>query len=458
MLSTIVVIAIFAVMFLGAIYAIRLLRKVKLKSSIHKDIETGSKDQAAKTLLAMIRKDPFDVEKRKQAAHLLIEIGNYNEAVVQLQSLLSYSRGREDNDRKEIYKLLADCHNKLGNVDEAYKTFTLMRKVDPDDVEPYIELGKLEVQRQAPNEALQYFKKALSIQRDNFEVLKEIGIVFYQLKKFADALRVLKLAHTMNPQDPEVHFYLAEVNNSFDKHNDALKHYLKARVDARFAATSLIGAGKLLSAYKKFADALKVFILALKSEGLQREQRLEISYEIAEAYLAQGDIQNALKQWERILSRSANYRDVRAKVEKYEKMKYSNVLKAYMTAPQSSFLKLCRHIAVKFADNVVIMRGGSQRDSSVEIFAQAVYKHRNMTILFKLFRGTTKVGQLAIREFYEKVKETKASLGICITSTEFTDEALSFGEGRAMELYSGAQFNRILKRVEMKKVASKPSR
>ncbi len=458
MLATIVVIAIFTAIFLGAFYVIRLLKKVKLKSSIYKNIETGSKEHAAKTLLAMIRKDPFDVEKRKQASDLLMEIGNYSEAVVQLQSLLTYSRGREDRDQKEIYGLLADCHKELGNVDEAYKAYTIMRKLDPDDVEPYIELGRLEVRRKALNEALKYFKKALSIQRDNYSVLKEIGIIFYQLKKYADTLRLLKLAHNMNPQDPEIHFYLAEVHNEFGNHNDALEHYIKAQVDSRFTAVSLMEAGKLLSAYKNYADALRVLTLALKSEGLQRDQKFEITYEIAEVYLAQGDIQNALKQWERILARSSDYRDVRAKVEKYEKMKYSNVLKAYMTAPLSSFLKVCRYIAVKFAENVVIMRVGSQRDSSVEIFAQAIYKHRNMTILFKFFRGTSKVGQLAIREFYEKVKETKAKLGICMTSTEFTDEALNFVEGRALELYSGAQFNRLLKRVEIKKPSTKPSR
>jgi tetratricopeptide (TPR) repeat protein len=458
MLPTVVVIAVFVIIFLGAIYAIRLLRKVKLKSSVHKDIETGSKEQAANTLLAIIRKDPFDMEKRRQAAHLLMEVGNFSEAVVQLQSMLSYSRDKENVDRKEIYQLLAQCHKKTGNIDEAYKTFTLMRKHNPDDVLPYIELGKLEVQRKAPSEALQYFKKALSIERGNYEVLKEIGIVFFKLKKLADAHRVLKLAHSINAQDPEVHFYLAEVNSSLDNHNDALKHYLKARTDARFAAASLIAAGKLLAMYKKHADALNVFSLALKTEGLQRDHRLEISYEIAELYLAQGDIQHALKQWEKLLSHTPNYRDVRAKVQKYEKMKYSNVLKSYMTAPQSDFQKLCRHIAVKFADNVVIMRLGSLRDSSVEVFAQAVYRNRNVTILFKFFRGSAKVGQLVIREFYEKMKETKASLGVCITSAEFTDEATSFGEGRAMELYSGDKFNRLLKRVENKKTSSSSPR
>ena len=448
MLPTIIVIAIFTIIFLGTLYIIRLLRKMRLNTSFNKNIQEGSKENAAETLLTMIRKDPFDVEKRRQAAHLLIEIGNYNEAIVQLQSLLIYSRKQEGVDKKEIFGLMAECHKKLGNIDEAYKSYTILRKLDPDNVEPYIELGRLEVDRKAPNEALKYYKKAFSLQRDNPTVLKEIGTVFYNLQKYADALKVLKLAHSMSSQDPEIHFYLGELQNEFGNHNEALKHYLKARTDPRFIAPSLLKAGKLLSAYKKYNDALKVLVLALKTEGLNRDQKLEIRYEIAEVYLAQGEIQNALKQWNRILSSSPGYRDVRSKLEKYEQIKYSNVLKAYMASAPSEFQKLCRRMAVKFADNVVVIRIDNQRDSSVEIFAQAVYRHRNTTILFKFFRGTSKIGQLAVREFYEKLRETKAMLGICITSTEFTDEALAFVEGRALELYSGLQFQRILKRVE----------
>ena len=68
MLLAFIVIAIFTALFLGAFYALRVLRKVKLKSSVHRDLETGSKEQAINALLALIKKDPFDVEKRKQAA------------------------------------------------------------------------------------------------------------------------------------------------------------------------------------------------------------------------------------------------------------------------------------------------------------------------------------------------------------------------------------------------------
>jgi restriction endonuclease Mrr len=97
------------------------------------------------------------------------------------------------------------------------------------------------------------------------------------------------------------------------------------------------------------------------------------------------------------------------------------------------------------------MRMKNERDSSVEIFAQAEYRHQNMTILFKFFRGSAKVGQLAIREFYEKTKESKATVGVCLTSTEFTDEAETYVEGRSIELVSGSRFHNLLNKVEIKK-------
>jgi len=444
----ITVVAILVVIFLGSLYVLSALRKAKLKTTFKRKMQSGSKERAADTLLELIRKNPFDIEKRVQAAHLFMDIGNYTEAIVQLNSLLSMGRNRGGIDEKDINSMLARCHMEMGNTDEAYKAFTILRKLDPDDVDPYIELGRIEMQRKDPDQALKYYKKALSLQAGNPTILKQIGIIFQELKRYADALKVLNLVLSKDPIDPEVHFYLAEVCNQLGNHNAALKHYLKARTDTRFSASSLLNAGKILGAYNKYPEALKAFHLALKSEGLNKEQALEIEYEMAEVHLTQGDIGQAVTQWEKILAQVPEYRDLRDKLEKYKRMKYSSLLKAYMTFTQSDFLKLCRRIAVKFTSHVVIIRMNNERDSSVEIFAQAEYRNRNMTILFKFFRGTAKVGQLAVREFFEKARETKATLGICFTSTEFTEEAQAFTEGRALELYSGVRFHNILNRLE----------
>jgi tetratricopeptide (TPR) repeat protein len=444
--------AILAVVFFAALYIIRMLRSARLKSSLKRNIQAGSKETAAEALLELIRKNPFDVDKRFQAVSLFMEIGNYGEAIVQLNSLLSVSRNRGGVDEKRVNGLLAKCHNALGNVDEAFEAYTIMRRIDPTDAEPYIELGRLEMRRDAPNEALKYFKKALSLEPENPAVRREIGVIFYLLERYGDALKVLSLALKNAPQDPEVHFYLAEVQNRLENHSAALKHYLKARIDERFTVSALLNAGMLLRAYDRFDEALKVLALALKTDELDKDRIMEIRYEIAEVYLAQGDINRALKQWERITAHAPDFRDVPAKLEKYRKMKYSSILKAYMMSTQSDFQKLCRRIVMAFASDVVIMRISNQRDSTVEVLAQAYYHHRNVTILFKFFKGSAKVGQLAVREFYEKVRESKATLGICFTSTEYTEDAETFVEGRALELYSGPRFHSILNRVESKEV------
>jgi tetratricopeptide (TPR) repeat protein len=454
MYFTITVVAILTVVFLASLYVLSVLRKARLKTTIRKTMESGAKEQAAETLLELLRKEPFDIEKRKQAAHLFMDIGNFSEAIVQLNSILSIGRDRGGVDEKELNELLARCHMELGNIDEAHETYTILRRLDPTDPEPFIALGRIEMQRENPDEALKYFKKALTLQSENPTILKEIGIIFNELSRFADALKVLNLALDKHPLDPEVHFHLAEVHNHLQNHQAALKHYLKARNDPRFSADSLLRAGKILASYKKYPEALKTLHLALKTEGLHRERALEIRYEIAEVYLAHGDIGQAITQWEKITGQATDYRDVRAKIEKYKEMKYSTLLKAYMMSTQSDFIKLCQRIALKFARNVVIIRINNQRDASVEIFAQGVYRNRNITMLYKFFRGNTLVGQLAVREFYEKLRETKASLGICFTSAEFTEDAESFVEGRALELYSGSRFLSILKRVEPEKVSS----
>jgi tetratricopeptide (TPR) repeat protein len=451
MYFTITVVAIFAVIFLGALYILRMLRNSKLKSSLKRNMQSGEKENAAEALLALIRKDPFNVEQRVQAANLFMEIGNYSEAILQIESILSMDKRKVTFNEKELNGLLAKCHTELGNIEEAFKAYTIVRRLDPSDSEAHYCLGKLEMQRQRPEEALQYFKKALSLKSGDPVILKEIGIIFHTLKRYADALRVLNMSYKQNPLDAELHFYLAEVHNELENYQAALKHYLKARSDDGHQTISLLKAGHLLCVYKKYPEALKVLGLALKVEGLEKEQLAEIRYEMAEVYLAQGDIERAVKLWQRILSRSPGYRDVRAKLEKYEKLRFSSLLKAYMMAAQSDFLKLCRLIVVNFAKDVVIMRMKNERDSSVEIFAQAVYRHQNMTILFKFFRGSAKVGQLAIREFYEKTRESKATVGICLTSTEFTDEAETYVEGRSIELVSGSRFHNLLNKVEIKK-------
>jgi hypothetical protein len=115
-----------------------------------------------------------------------------------------------------------------------------------------------------------------------------------------------------------------------------------------------------------------------------------------------------------------------------------------MICSYKEFAELCERVAKNFAKNVIVIRADPQRDQSLEIYTQASYKELSGPILFKFFRGTGNVGQLAIREFYEKLREMKAKFGICFATTEYSEEAHAFALGRVLELHGRRELARLL--------------
>ncbi len=444
MFFVISVIAIFSIIFAGALFIINNLKKTKLQHTLERDVEKGSKESALDTLLKLIRKDPFDMSKRIQAANLFMEIGKFNEAILQLNSILNYSKEKQSIDKKRVNGMLAHCYIQTGNLDDASKAYAMMLQIDPDDALPYVEIGKIEKNKGSLNSALRYFNKALSLQPNNIEILKEVGILLLQSKKHADAFTILNQAHQKLPEDTEIHFYLGKLQTLFDNDEEALKHYMRARHDPEYTVESLLLAGKILKKHAKFDDALKVLLLALKSHGLQRDMMLELCYEAGEVFLAKNDITNAIMQWQKILSHVSEFRDVRAKLDKYEQTTSNVALRTYVMSAPNDFLNLCKKMAKQYANKVDIIRAEKMMDSSVEIFAQVVHRNINTTVLFKFFRGMTKIGQLAIREFYETCREKNAKLGVCFTNTEFTKEAQTYSEGRVIELPNEEKFLKLL--------------
>jgi tetratricopeptide (TPR) repeat protein len=444
MFFVLAVIAIFSIIFAGSLLIINSLKKTKLQHALEKDVEKGSKESALDTLLKLIRKDPFDLSKRLQAAKLFMDIGNFNEAILQLNSILTYGKEKQAVDKKRINRMLAHCHTQTGHLEEASKAYAVMIQIDPDDVLPYVEIGKIEKEKGSLNNALSYFNKALTLQPNNIEILKEVGILLLQSRKHTEAFTTLKRAHQKLPEDAEIHFYLGKLQTLFENDEEALKHYMRARHDPKYTVESLLFAGQILKKHAKYDDALKVLLLALKSHGLGRDTMLELRYETGEVFLAKKDINNAIMQWQKILSYVSEFRDVVAKLDKYEQTTSNMALRTYMMSAPNDFLNLCKKMAKQYTKKVDIIRAEIMRDASVEIFAQAVHGNISTTMLFKFFRGMTKIGQLTIREFYEICREKNAKLGVCLTNTEFTNEALAYSEGRVIELPNEEKFLKLL--------------
>jgi tetratricopeptide (TPR) repeat protein len=445
----IITVAILFILFFGSLYIIRILNKAKLQASLDKIIKSGAKQDAITTLLTILQKNPLDTQNRMALVKIYMEEKKFPEAISHLNIMLTRGQRHQDFTTLEANKLLGECYFEVKNLDEAFKVFNLLRKNNPNDPYPYIQLGKIEKERDSIEKAAQYYNKALTLDPDNIDILKNLGVLLFVSNKYPEALNTLQNTLDKNPDDPEIHFYLGQINLIYKQQKEAFNHYIKAKNDQRFTAVSLLNIGKILRSYNKLEDARKVLVSFLKLTGLKTDDLLEGIYELAEVYLSMKDIQRTIALWEKILSITPEYRDVKSKLDRYEQTRKNTLLKAYMMSSRGEFLELCKKIALNYARNVVIIRTDLGQDASIEILVQAVYKDVGTTIFFKFFRGTSNVGQLVVREFYEKMKEVKAKHGVCITTSEYSSDALAFSEGRVLELLGRKELVRLLSRVNL---------
>jgi len=430
--------------FVGAIYVSRLLSRTRHKASLKNSVEPGAADTARAALLQAVEKDPADHGSRISLAKSYMEGKNYEEAVQQLNNLMATAHGKQGFHEKEAGFLLGECYMKVKNYDEAYKLYSILRQSDPDNPLPYLQIARIEKEKGDLEKAVKYMMRASSLAPEEAEPAKELAILLYDSKRITDALPMFKTVLDRRPDDVESNYYLGQIYVNFQNYKAAYNHFLKSKNGGAYAAKSLIGIAGILRHFNKHEESLKVLEAVTKFSKLEKEELLEARYQLGETHLAVKDVQNAIAQWEKILSVVKDYRDVSSKIDKYEQMKTNSKLHAYMMSAYPEFVGLCEHAAKHFAKSVIVIRTEPQRDSSIEIYTQAVYREMSGPILFKFFRGTTNVGQLAVREFYEKLKEVKAKLGVCFTVSEYTEEALSFAMGRVLELHGRKELIALL--------------
>ena len=441
-------VSVFTILFFGSLFTIKALNKAKLHSSIKKKIDSGKSIDAVSALLQLIRNNPFDITSRMELVKIYIENKNYEDAINQLNDILRYSIKYPDFNALETNQLLGECYLKADKPDEAVKVFTILRKENPDDPFAYIQIGKIEREKGNTERALKYFQKAASLDPENIETARDMGALLFKLKRYPEAMTTLQSTLKINPEDPVTNYYLGELRLVYENREEAFNHFKIAKNDPKFAFMSLLNISLILHHFGKFDEAQIIMMSLLKNPSLEKKQRQEVRYRLAEVFLSKKDIQAAIKLWEKILSIDTNFKDVRYKLDQYEHTKTSNMLRTYMMSSRADFIDICKEASCHYTDRVSIIRIEPLVDQSVEILTQAILHDHPTTILFKYFRGTTNVGGLAIREFYEKLKETKAKKGVCFSTTDFTEDAQLFSSGRVIELLGKNELIKLLTKIK----------
>ena len=119
-----------------------------------------------------------------QFAEDLLACGRFEETARHL------ARALETGPDARLSDLLGRAYFLQGKLDEAERTFREAAEAAPGDHAPYLDLGKLEIQRQRYAEALKYLDKALALSPQQIDVLYSQARAYRLLGRSADADRL----------------------------------------------------------------------------------------------------------------------------------------------------------------------------------------------------------------------------------------------------------------------------
>jgi tetratricopeptide (TPR) repeat protein len=192
----------------------------------------------------------------------------------------------------EAHLLLGQAYYRTDQKDKAQEQFLAAFQLNPaavlpldsQDADEWLKIGNAHASLSQLDEALAAYQTALKIRPDKPAALTNVGVVYYQQGRFADAVQQLQKALEIEPQDAETQYMLGATYMQQQKLDEAEKSFNAAIELKPDLAEAYTGLGNVQLARKNVDEAIKTLQEATALQPNQAEAWLALG----QAYAAQG--------------------------------------------------------------------------------------------------------------------------------------------------------------------------
>lgn len=413
---------------------------------------TGRKAKPKQALLTAglkkLAQNPNDVHALKAVGEIYIQDNEWEKAFTIYSNLFDRSAKFSPFEQLDVNIKYGLSALKTNRLNEAKKGFLLARTFDQDSFEINYNLGYIHYLEKDYEKAIPLFRKVLVMDEKNQQVKKYLGLSYRRVNKFNDALTYLKSVFEVSPADKETLFAIGECFFEMGMNENALKIFMRLRLDPTFGPQSALYCGVLYMKISQYEKANENFEIGLKHAQIPLEMSNELKYRYAQSSIKLQNIPKAIELLKEIQAVSPTYKDVPTLIFKYQELNQNKALRTYLMAGQSEFVGLCRKIVAHFfPDARIKIIDITVLTTHTDIVASIDTDRFTDTALFRFFRSQGSVGELLLRDFHERLKELKAGTGVCCSAGVFTEEAIRFSEGRPIELYDKDRLNKLLSKI-----------
>lgn len=415
-----------------------------LIEKVHKKGKSALVKEAEKKLV----KDPHNIPALETIGEIYYQDKNWEKVWGVYKTLYDLSAAHIEIDVAKSTLRMGLSAFYQNRIEDAVNVLMVTIKKDPDNFEANLVLGKVLLQKNIIDKAAYCLKKAKTLMPENNEVNALLGKCLFKMQKYRESLQFIKQALEESPDNKELLYDMAVAMSECGLSEKALKVFIHLRPDPEFGPLSCLEAGKMHERGKDFQNAIKDYEIALRHQNMNEQLAIQIKYRLGNTYIAMNNISQGLVYLKQVQMMKAGYKDTDSLVSRYAELNQNKNLQIYLLSGTSDFVALCRKlISVFFKESFVKIEDIQVTSGFVEIVCNAENVKWESKQIFRFYRTQNIIGDLYIREFHGKIRDTKCDNGVCVTVGSFSESAHRFVEGRPLTLVEKDELTKMLKKI-----------
>lgn len=248
--------------------------------------------EAADINAAILKDNPKDTDARGLQASLLLDRGDVQKAVSELQAVVNVAP-----DNFVARYNLGRAHIARGEWEQARQQFSEAIRERPDYLPARLALAQLQVMRDEFDAALKSVDQILAIDKRNGPARMIQAAALLGEKRYADARQLLQAIQQTNPNAPELDFSLGMVAMREGKLKEAEDIFRKGYAANPKDARSLVGLIEALAAEGHYDQAIQF----LQAELAKNPARTDLEMTLGNVAVRAGNFDLAVSQFQAVL-------------------------------------------------------------------------------------------------------------------------------------------------------------
>lgn len=412
------------------------IRHHRRKKQLSRTITSGEHAAALRNLLHLVKKDPDDLVLQLQLGRLQLKNGLAAPGLKTAQGLLARNLQGSGVTQIDALLLAADAENAAGHPEVALKHVLTAKGLDGSNQEVNLRLAGCQLRMGNFQEAFNNAGTVLRLDPANREALRLRGRAALQLDALEPAKEAFTRILSADGADFEAADALCRIYTRFGNAPEAASYGELAR---RLAATpeerARIGSTQAAAwlSVRDHAKARTLLDAALK-EAKSRELATEILLLQIRTAEESGELDYLLQACRGYLRTNPHDNAVREKERRTGELLSNRGLQQYEMLPASQFSEFCPALAKAISGADQIQQSTINRDGSVDILASLTTRKKHSTFQFRFVRGSSPLGEMLVRDLYEKMRGNGAEAAWVVTNSDFTPGARTFSETRVVTL------------------------